>query len=183
MSQRLNPRLNPHRLQELILIVLAELLLLGGYATNASASEDLALQELGADRCFMFSLLLPHKMEGNQSIALPLEVIINNEDDYRKLFDPKIRKQSCSDADFKAITNVDFAKKTVLGLWTSGSCDDSFRRRVLRDDLNKSIIYTVTTVAGRVSGACMRQVPESLNLIAVPKIPADYKVIFENIHE
>jgi hypothetical protein len=76
----MSQRLNPHRLQGLILIVLAALLLLGGSAANASASEDLPIQELGADRCFMFSLLLPHKMEGNQSIALPLEVIINNKD-------------------------------------------------------------------------------------------------------
>jgi hypothetical protein len=112
-----------------------------------------------------------------------LSVDGKQEDLYQKLFDSKIRKQSCSDADFKAIATVDFAKKTVLGQWTSGSCDDSFRRRVLRDDPNKSIIYTVTTVAGRVSGVCMRQVPESLNLIAIPKIPAGYKVIFENIHE
>jgi hypothetical protein len=170
-------------LRRLILNMLGPLLLLGGYATNAAASEDVALEELGADRCYMFSLLVPHKTKGNQSTALPFELVINDEVAYQKLVDPEIQKQNCSDTDLKAIANVDFAKKTVLGLWTSGSCDDTFKRTVLRDDLNKSIIYAVTTVPGAVSGVCMRQVPESLNLIAIPKIPDGYKIIFENIHQ
>jgi hypothetical protein len=108
--------------------------------------------------------------------------VINNNEDYRKLFSPNLMRKSCSGIDLsQIIINVDFSMKTVLGLWSSGDCGDKgFEKRVLRDDDHKTILYSVITVASPVP-ACMGPGPESLNLIAVPKIPVGYKVVFERI--
>jgi hypothetical protein len=176
-------RLNARRLRALILSAIAVVLLFGGNALDALANEDVPFEELGGDECFMFSLLVPQRMEGNHSVALPLELVINNEDQYRALFDPKLIRQKCTQSDIsKAITKVDFTAKTVLGLWSSGACSDAgFQRRVLRDDINKTIIYSVITVTGS-KPACMGPGPDSLNLIAIPKIPDGYKVAFEGVN-
>jgi hypothetical protein len=171
------------RLQRQILTISGAFLLFGGHATNALAYEDVAFEELGGDECFMFSQLVPMRTEGNNVVELPLELVINNDEDYRKLFDPKDKRKSCADVDLsKLIVNVDFSKKTVLGLWSSGTCmATGFEKKVMRDDKQKTIIYSVSVISS--PRACMKGGPESLNLIAIPKVPAAYKVSFENIPE
>lgn len=152
-------------------------------ASNASVSENVPFDILGGDQCYMFFQLLPKEVEGNHYVALPLKLAINNEEDYRKLFDPKLLRLSCAQADVsKLIPNVDFSKQTVLAFWASGACSDTgFKRKVSRDDISKQIIYTVTMV-GSVR-FCTGPGPESLNLIAIPKVPAGYDVIFEGARE
>lgn len=174
-------RLGPCRLGTLVLMAS---LLFGGCTSKALASGDVAFEELGGDQCFMFSLLVPRRKEGNRTVALPLELVIDSEQDYRKLFDPKIMKKTCVGRDSaKIIPKVDFSQKTALGLWSNGTCADTgFKRIVWRDDARKTIVYSVITVAGS-KPACMGPGPESLNLVAIPKIPAGYKVEFESFHE
>jgi hypothetical protein len=179
-SQRLNAR----RLRGLALTMFGMCLLFRGSATSAFATEDIPFEELDADQCFMFSLLVSHNTEVNHTVKLPLELVIDSEQDYRKLFAPEIMKQSCAGLDLSnVIINVDFSKQTVLGLWSTGTCADTgFRRRVLRDDIQKLITYVVVTLVGP-KPACMGPGPESLNLIAIPKPPVGYKVVFENNHQ
>jgi hypothetical protein len=99
----------------LILKALGIALVAGAAGSNASASENVAFEELGGDQCFMFSLLVPTRQAANSSVALPLELVINNEGDYKKLFDPRILRQSCANVDLsKVIANVDFSKKRCL---------------------------------------------------------------------
>jgi hypothetical protein len=75
--------------------VLATLLFFGSPMADAFAAE-IPFQALDADRCFMFSALVPYKTEGNKVEELPLELVINDQHDYEKLFDAKIMRQSCA---------------------------------------------------------------------------------------
>lgn len=161
---------------------LATLLFFGPPIAGAFAAE-VPFQALDADRCFMFSALVPYKTESNKVEELPLELVINDQHDYEMLFDPKIMRQSCAGIDrAEAIPKVDFSKQSVLGLWASGSCAATgFEKRVFREEIQKLIIYSVSVIeaARRCNGPGL----ESLNLIAIPKIPAGYKVSFDTIHE
>lgn len=73
---------------------------------------------------------------------------------------------------------VDFTKKTLLGQFTLGSCGTTgFKREVFRDDKAKTITYFVSAI--NTIAACLKSSgDQSLNLIAIPKVPSDYKVIF-----
>jgi hypothetical protein len=129
----------------------------------------------------MFSLLVARHVEGKNTVESPFELVINNADDYNKLFDPKIMRESCSGVDSsKVMPKIDFAQRTVLGLWSSGECyATGFDRKVWKDDVGKSITYSVATIG--VARACMGPGPQSLNLISIPKVPAGYAVLFENL--
>src|SRR5437868_6526262 len=99
---------------------LLEAFFLAGVAASALASEDVPFEDLGGDRCFMFSVLVPTRVESGNAVELPLELIINENTDYRKLFNRGGLRQSCAGADLaKLIPAVDFAEKTVLGFWVS----------------------------------------------------------------
>lgn len=148
-----------------------------GNASSALANQDMPFKELGGDQCFMFPQFYEHEDKMTQG------VVIASEADYRKLFDQKNMRQSCAGGDLsKLIPKVDFSKETVLGLWASGSCAASgFKKRVLKDDIQKTIIYSVEVIH-RIM-ACSGPGPESPNLISISAIPPGYKVIFENIPE
>jgi hypothetical protein len=173
--------LKQRRLAAKFLPIATAYFLLAASAAGARANEALPFEELGGDQCFMFSQLVPKKLEGDHYVNQPLELVINDEEHYRKLFDPKIVR--CPNVDRStAIPKVDFSKKTVLGLWSPGSCAvTGFRKKVLRDDIQKTIIYSVAVVAG--TFACSGPGHDSLNLIAIPQIPPGYKVVFESFHE
>jgi hypothetical protein len=174
--------LGRHFLSPLAGAAMALLLPFGAKAAGASTTE-IRVQELDADRCFMFSALLSYKTEGNTVTELPLELVINDDAEYEKLFDPKIKRQSCADVDrAAAIPKINFSKQTVLALWASGSCAArEFRKKVWRDDSHKLITYSVAIIESETS--CSGPGLESLNLIAIPKIPEGYKVSFETIRE
>lgn len=145
-----------------------------GWVRPATATEAVSFVNLDGDRCFMFSLLAPQSAaHGNYS------VVINNEADYRKLFSPRITRQSCADENpRRLVPKVNFRTRTVIGLWVSAPCfATGFTRHVLRDGSRRLIIYSVKTVGP--PKACMGPGPASLNLISIPKIPDGYKVLFE----
>jgi len=146
----------------------------------AGAAEPVSFEVLGGDQCFMFSQLVHYRQQGSQYVAEPLELVINDTADYRKLFSPDIRRESCAGTDSSTVLPaVDFATKTVLGLWESGSCSDrEFVRSVTRDDSDKVVTYRVSMIDAQIS--CSGPGLEGLNLIAVPKILPGYRVIFES---
>lgn len=172
-------RLHARDLRAFALTTFGMFLLFGGDATAAVAKENVPFEELGGDQCFMFSNLIPYQTAGDRTVEQPLKIVIDNEEDYRKLFDPKDMRQSCANVDLsKVIVAVDFSKKTVLGLWSSGSCAATdFAKSVSRDDIQKLITYSVSVIEAprRCNGPGL----ESFNLIAIPKIPVGYKVVFE----
>jgi hypothetical protein len=72
---------------------------------------------------------------------------------------------------------IDFSQKTILGQFTSGTCGTTgFKKEVFRDDKTKTITYFVTAI--NTIADCMGPGGQSMNLIAVPKVPTDYKVNF-----
>lgn len=70
---------------------------------------------------------------------------------------------------------VDFATESILGLYAEGGCDVSFAREVSRIDSEKRYHYKITVYQ---CGNC-KSLTYSHNLVAVPKLPSDYKVTFE----
>jgi len=143
-------------------------------AAPAAADTPVTVEELGGSQCYTHA----------QLAAGQKGLVIESGADYAKLFDPSLLRQSCSAADAaKTIVPVDFTRKTVLGFWAAGSCADAgFDHRVLRDDAGKKLRYTVIIRPGP-KPACMGPGPESLNLVAIDKIPAGYKIVFDTVHE
>src|ERR1700730_7893175 len=113
---------------------LATLLFFGPPIAGAFAAE-VPFQTLDADRCFMFSALVPYKTESNKDEELPLELVINDQHDYETLFDPKMMRESCAGIDrAEAIPKVDSSRQSVLGLWAPGSSAATrFEKRVFRE--------------------------------------------------
>jgi hypothetical protein len=145
------------------------------FGAAAAADREVPIDPLGGDRCVMFSRLVPKQLEGNHYVALPLHLVIDNEHDFRALFEPGCAAEDLS----AALARVDFSRQTVLGSWYAAPCFvTGFDRKVTRDDQHKVIRYTVTAL-GAVQ-ACMEMGPQSLNLVAIAKIPAGYKVEFDN---
>ena len=144
-------------------------------AQAAPAEQEVPADPLGGDRCVDASRLVPKRLEGNHYVTQPLQLVIDTAPDFRALFEP-----GCTAEDLPAVlARVDFATQTVLGLWSAAPCfATGFERKVTRDEARKIIRYTVTAL-GSVQ-ACMGMGPESLNLVAIAKIPAGYKVVFES---
>lgn len=70
----------------------------------------------------------------------------------------------------------DFNKYTLLGQFTpTGGCSAAFNKKVLRNDKNKTVGYTIDV---NPSGGCEMAI-YSFNWILVPSIPNDYIVNFE----
>jgi hypothetical protein len=140
----------------------------------AAADTPVAIEELDGDRCYAHAAL------GARTPRLVIETAAG----YAGLFDPALRRLSCSpDEAAKTVVPVDFARKTVLGAWAAGNCaDGGFAHRVLRDDAGRVLRYTVIIRPGP-KPACMGPGPESLNLIAIDKLPAGYRVVFDTVHE
>ncbi|MFM2331137.1 MAG: hypothetical protein RLZZ26_644 [Candidatus Parcubacteria bacterium] len=118
--------------------------------------------------CFIFTLLAP---QGAVPVA-DQELVINTETEYEQLLHH--RTSTCKDP----LPPVDFSKYTVLGkLVTDASCmRNEFSRTYSRDDAQKTATYAVRSV----ERFCMTAMPsDSMNLIAVPKIPPDYRINFK----
>lgn len=100
------------------------------------------------------------------------DLVINTQEDYQKLTQYRIK--GCD----MPLPEVDFSKSTVLGKYATGSCAAyDFKRRYGRDDSNKTAYYSVTPL-DRFLLSCSGPGYHSMNLIEVPKIPTDYKIIF-----
>jgi hypothetical protein len=91
------------------LLLLGACLLLAVWVVNTMANEDVSFEELGGDQCFIFFQLVPQKVEENHYVTLPLQLVINNDEEYRKLFDPKLLLSNCSQANPSTLMpKVDF---------------------------------------------------------------------------
>jgi hypothetical protein len=152
-------------------------------ASGTGGRTEVPFEELRGDQCFMFSSLVPTKVEGNHYATLPLQLVIDNDEDYQKLFRPDLMRQSCAGSALSKVrANVVFSQKTVLGFWGDGSCASTgFTKNVWRDDRQKRIIYSIAVIERPM--ACSGPGFASLNLIAIPKVPAGYKVVFQDNSE
>lgn len=100
---------------------------------------------------------------------LPSHLIIQDENSYQNL--NKYRNPTCN----TSLPFVDFNKETILGNFSHGKCGARFTERVERNDKHKTITFAVTID----EQTCRSGAPHwSMNLISVPKIPADYEVKF-----
>lgn len=71
------------------------------------------------------------------------------------------------------LPEIDLCEKTILGVRVSaGGCSVDFVRKVYLDELSRKIIYAVEVFS---EGAC-EKMSESMNWIAIPKIPLGYVV-------
>lgn len=152
--------------------------------------EPLAYDELRLDPyCFALSFAFLT----SQKPVIERQLIINSNQEYQRLLVIRRGRQGkiCPESngfydkvcqsEQKCLTMslpvIDFNKKTVLAQYTSGSCATTgFNRKVLKDEHKHVINYVVEPIKSIF--ACSGPPGQSLNLIAISKIPADYKVNF-----
>lgn len=70
---------------------------------------------------------------------------------------------------------IDFNNNSLLGLFTTGSCEVKYIREVTRNESEENYHYKVVVKS---CGTCKKE-SYSFNWVTVPKIPEDWDVIFE----
>ena len=110
----------------------------------------------------------------NRKPVIDRQLVINDEKSYQKLLLIRRSEQKCLTMN---LPPINFEKKTMLAQYTSGSCAISgFNKRVFKDGHRHVVNYVVEPIRRRFP--CSGMPGESLNLIVVPKVPANYKVDF-----
>jgi len=159
------------------------------------AQQKVGFEEISLDNyCYPFFFHI--KTLFNQPPLIESQLVINDEKAYQAEL-TKIRRDvadhdSCQKSPpgtdkicdlerecvKKELPPIDFSQKTLLGQFTSGSCATAgFKKEVFRDDKTKTVTYFVSALESNIGG-CSGEGAMSMNLIAVPKIPTDYKVVF-----
>ena len=106
------------------------------------------------------------------------EFVVRTQPEYQHLIDtsPDLHPNPfllCLDYKFPVI---DFTQKTLLGKSITGSgCSSEIKKKVLRNDNNRQVIYSVTTTF---IGGCEMAISHT-NWILIPKINEDYRVNIE----
>lgn len=101
------------------------------------------------------------------------EFVINSDAEYSKLLEYRSSSPGCENFE---LPKIDFSKKTLLGKCAFGvGCSIGFEREVIRDEPNKTIVYSIKVVE---EGLC-EMVGSSMNWITIPKVPSDYSIEFE----
>ncbi|MDP2653188.1 MAG: hypothetical protein Q8Q08_04055 [Candidatus Omnitrophota bacterium] len=140
--------------------------------------EEVDIQE----SCFVLEILVntPQFERNKGKPYLEEELVIDTDgayDEFQKTIS-NARNMACKNVNFPA---VDFSSKTLLGKLAGGSCAArDFKKEVYRDDAKKEIVYSVQVIERHDPNvAYFKCAPvDSINLIAIPKIPKDYKVVF-----
>lgn len=104
------------------------------------------------------------------------KLVINSDTEIYSFLEQLHEKQSvsCSELVMPNFKNtVNFDLNTIIGTYTQSSCAAEFIRNVQRNDRTKTVTYFIKTVQHTCPSGAPRR---SLNLIAVPKIPSDYKI-------
>jgi hypothetical protein len=159
---------------------------------DLSSENKLEFEEIHLDGyCYPIIFHIKDRLPIFEQPIIQNQLVINDEQAYQQFL--KIRRgvagrvcdedkayktcmaeQACMQ---RNLPPVDFSKSTVLGQYTAGSCGTTgFKREVFKNDKSKTITYFVTAI--NTIAACSGPGGQSLNLIAVPKVPAGYKVIF-----
>lgn len=108
------------------------------------------------------------------------ELIINNAKEYKVLSKLKSSDDKCSKT---YLPKIDFSQKTLLGKFTiTFNLSVNYLRELIRDDSRKEIIYSIKILGSdppvvSCRGGCRSLA--NLNLIVIPKVPPEYKVIFK----
>ena len=101
------------------------------------------------------------------------EFVINSDAKYSKLLEYRSSSPGCENFE---LPEIDFSKKTLLGKFAWGvGCSIDFEREVIRDEPNKTIVYSIKVVE---EGLC-EMAGSSMNWILIPKVPSDYSIEFE----
>lgn len=98
-----------------------------------------------------------------------VEFVIDHDSTFQKLF--KNAQPSCT------IPSVDFSTTTILGKRAQGNCELKFVREVKKIESEKRYHYKIIVYS---CGTC-KSLGFSYNWVAVPKLPADWKVTFETV--
>jgi len=109
----------------------------------------------------------------DMNIVLEDEYIINDDSTYQVVLKFKTNSNSCSNW---SLPPIDFTQRSLLGKFAEGGgCTGEFFRKVCKSELEKTLKYIIKV---REESDCMVW-RYSMNWMAVPKIPGDYKIIFE----
>jgi hypothetical protein len=144
------------------------------------AQEKINYEELQINKSFCFDweflVNVPQYERSQGKPYLDDELVIDSQESYLNFQKKSIpaRTQACTNVDFPPI---DFSQRTLIAKYASGSCAGmGFKREVLKDNIKKEIIYSVKAIERNI--ACSGPGLESMNLITIPKVPKDYKVVF-----
>jgi hypothetical protein len=98
------------------------------------------------------------------------EFLITNDSTFAQVFTNSLTGQlNCS------LPVIDFDNSSILGLFTTGSCEVKYIREVSRNENEKIYHYKVIVKS---CGTCKKE-GYSFNWVTVPKIPIDWNVTFE----
>lgn len=148
----------------LVLSVMLAMVTIALSASAKSYDELVDSQVLDGDKCFMFPPGAGRR-------------VIRSQKELATLFDPKYQRAICPMAS-SLVPKVDFAKKTVLAFWAGGSCAATdFHREVIHDRARNTYTYYVKVNEG--DFACSGPGLESMNLVAIPKVPVGTEIKFE----
>ncbi len=98
------------------------------------------------------------------------EFIITDDSTFEQVFTNSLTGQlNCT------LPVIDFNNKSLLGLFTTGSCEVKYIREVTRNESEENYHYKVVVKS---CGTCKKE-GYSFNWVTVPKIPQDWDVTFE----
>lgn len=141
------------------------------FITSCSRQSEIQFSDYGKDYPLPLKMCLASSFKFDENLSSD-EIIINNYEQYKSLFQI-IHSKWCENL---TMPSIDFSQKTLLGKYASGSCGASFEKNVIRDDSKKEYKYRIYVK----ESFCISGPPqESMNYILVPKVPDDYKVVFE----
>ena len=103
------------------------------------------------------------------------EHIVNDSAAYAALLLEMWQTPECEN--ISTLPPIDFGEKTVMGKLTSvqNACSVSYQHAVFADSDAKQYIYRITALP---EGDCPSN-HSSMNWISIPKLPADYSVVYE----
>lgn len=132
------------------------------------------------EHCFILYRLIgvPESERSKGQPYVPEKLVINTKrayDAFQRALD-MVRNLACKEVNFPSIN---FAQKTLLVNWASGSCAAfGFTRTAFEDPEKKEIIYSVKVRRRNIG--CSGPGLQSLNLIAIPKLQIGYSVKFKS---
>lgn len=126
---------------------------------------------------FRFYVGVPEFERRVGKIGLDGELIISTDADYKRLL--QYRRSDENKCRNENLPAIDFTQKILLGKFANAPCRSTkFIKTVVRDDASKTITYSVSDNRPWFS-MCSGSGAASMNLITIPKIPPDYRIMFE----
>lgn len=103
-------------------------------------------------------------------------IVIRNEEAYAAFTDSLRYSNSNDPCDTATLIDIDFNKYSLFGMLTLASACDTISSNLSVDQVAKTVTYDIDIKL--YNGNCIDMVITSLNLVAVNKIPDDFRVEF-----